>query len=97
MNIKYFELPLNSYKKNKNKPVAFVDIYQDNILIVSGDGQIFKVNKESFNKKNIVFKTMRSNIYDFINNPLIKKRGEFSIKSILIDQDQLYISFTSKY
>ncbi len=95
MNIKYFELPLNSYKKNKNKPVAFVDIYQDNILIVSGDGQIFKVNKESFNKKNIVFKTMRSNIYDFINNPLIKKRGEFSIKSILIDQDQLYISFTS--
>ena len=33
MNIKYFELPLNSYKENKNKPVAFVDIYQDNIFV----------------------------------------------------------------
>ena len=95
MNIKYFELPLNSYKENENKPVAFLDIYQDNILIVSGDGQIFKVNKESFNKKNIIIKTIKSNIYDLINNPLIKKKGEFSIKSILVDKDQLYLSFTS--
>ena len=95
MKIQYFELPLNNYKNSDMKPVAFLDVYMGYIFIVSGDGQIFKIKKNNFDDKNILIQKVNSNLYDLINNPLIKEKGEFSIKSILIDQNELFISFTS--
>ena len=45
--ITYYDLPLLNYYNSKAKPVGYIEKFNENLIILSGDGQLYKFSEES--------------------------------------------------
>ncbi|MDA8721342.1 PQQ-dependent sugar dehydrogenase [Candidatus Pelagibacter bacterium] len=73
---------------------GYIDFHEGNIIILSSRGILaFKKNIEN-TKEN--FQQIKNNINDFINIKQFKKRRGFSLKDILISNNQVFISYTKE-
>lgn len=94
-----WELPFLNYFESNKKPTAFIDDWQNNIIIVSGRGDTnfikIKELEESikFDKKLNMTK-IQNNLHDLIKDNNFFNRSWISIKDILISQNKIYLSFT---
>ena len=100
LKINKFEIPFYSHDLNE-KPVAYIDIYKDKLIIISGNGKILSLQLEDIKKNNIIFSILNSNIKDIIKNELFydirninKSSYQVSVKDILIHKNKLYLSYT---
>lgn len=73
---------------------GYLDFHLDKLVILSSGGIIAY---ESKNEKNILhFKQIKNNINDFIGREQFKKANWFSLKDLLIHNNQIYVSFTEE-
>ena len=76
------------------RPGGYIDVHQNKILIMSSRGII------SFTKnldQNSVFKQVKNNINDFINLDQFKKNNGFSLRDLLIYNENIFISYSEEH
>ena len=79
---------------NVNPGSAYIDFYNNNIFIVSSRGVLaYGTNIED---KNTKLKQIKNNIDEFIGLKQFKKSQSNSIKDLLIDNENIYLSFTDE-
>ncbi len=73
---------------------AYLEIYKNNLFLVSATGIIgrAKVNSEN----TIFFDQIRNNINEFLSLKEINKGNWFSVKDILLFQNKVFISYTNE-
>lgn len=74
---------------NNTPGTGYIDFYKEDILILSSRG-ILIFGK--FNE-NLLFQQIKNNINDFIDLPQFKKDKLFSIKDLLILDNEIYVSY----
>ena len=99
---KEWQLPFLNYYESNQKPTAFIDQWNDYLFIVSGRGDIIQIDFENIknNFKNIDdinVNKINNNLSSIIDDENFYGRSWISIKDLLIDNDDIYISYTKKY
>ena len=92
----YYELPLLDYYNSKGKPVGYIEKYYENLIIISGDGQIFSFDEKDIGKNKINLKRIKSNINEFSFFELINQQGEISIRDVEIFKEDIFFSVINK-
>ncbi len=72
---------------------AYIDIYEDDLFLVTATGQIAFTNASNLFSDKINMISIKSNIKDVIDYPEFYKSSPFGIKDILIDKNEIYISY----
>ena len=104
-NLNHFELPpffpgIGFDEVN----TAYIDFYKQNLFYVTKNGMFFLVD---LNDNELNFNPVKTNISNFLNEEFIEKNAsinyfnsytisKFGIKDILIDNDQIYVSYLSR-
>ena len=90
--INYYEIKI---KIEKKKPVGYLDIHNNDLIIVDGKGKIFYEKLKNVYSKNINFKNIETNIKEKfkIKNLDIQK---LLITDIFINKSLLFISYAFK-
>ena len=97
-----YQLPFPNYATQLAKPVGYIDQFNNYILVVTGNGRFFKINKKEITvikKQFIYFESIRTNIEDVIDKHDYKEfyePGFDSIKDILIFDNKIFVSHNSK-
>ena len=94
-------LPVPDYFSWGQKSVGYIDQYLDNYIFISGDGVIYYFKDEALTDSNLtlhnsikLFK-VDSNLSDFISAS-IKSSGKNSFKDILINTEEIYVSYVNE-
>ena len=88
-----FLMPLPDYYNWKQKSVGYIDKIDDDLIFVSGDGNIFISKDKNYeNKKKLDFNLIESNILDFLDQETTRP-GKISIKDILVKKNNILISY----
>ena len=77
---------------NKFPGSGFIDIYKNNIFVLSSRGVLVYSDDNNMN----IFNQIEHNINEFINLSQFKKGDWFSIKDMNIENGKIYISFTEE-
>tara|TARA_B100000989_G_C19511062_1_gene459082 strand:+ start:467 stop:1894 length:1428 start_codon:yes stop_codon:yes gene_type:complete len=88
---------LNIGKHNEARGSAYLDIMDDNLFLMSGDGILGYHDLNERRNVSIEFKTIQTNIEEFITYERFYQRSKFGIKDILVFNENLYISFIKEY
>ena len=72
---------------------AYIEIYKDDLFLVTATGQIAYTNTNDLLSDKIKMISIKSNIKNIINYPEFYKSSPYGIKDILIDENEIYISF----
>lgn len=77
---------------------GYIDIFNDNLIMVTGDGFLFKINLLEFEDKNTGFyaEIINTNLKDIITTPEFFKKSYFGIKDILISNEHIFLSFSNE-
>lgn len=96
ISLKKFYLPFKGYYENKGKPVAYIEQLNNDIIIVSGVGDVlyFKANDIQSNK--LKFNPIKSNLYENILDEEFKIKTRIGIRDILIHNNYVYLSYNKK-
>ena len=94
--ITYYDLPLLNYYTSKAKPVGYIEKFKENLIILSGDGQLYKFNESEIGSKTITLTKVQTNIKDFEFFKDIDHVGEVSIRDIEIHDNKIYFSVINK-
>ncbi len=84
------------FSKVIGKSTAYLDIYDDNLILGTATGLFFKINIQELDKENITPMKIDSNIFKFFNNKKYFLKSHHGIKDILIDNDNLLVSFSNE-
>ena len=80
---------------NKSYPGSgYLDFYFEKLLILSSRGILAYESKSEENIKN--FKQIKNNIEKFINHKQFEKNRWFSLKDLLIHDDNIFVSYTEE-
>ena len=95
MTLKYFPLMEGFYSgiHNKNTSSGYIDFYNDEFFIISSRGTL--AYSEDINNSNYL-KLIKNNIYEFIGIEHFSKNMWFSIKDLLIHDNNIFISYTEE-
>ena len=92
---KYF-IRFPPYVAFGDKPVAYIDVEDENIFLISGSGSLFHINKKDFLNKSFFVNKIKTNIEDVIKNNSIKESGVVSIRDIFLENKIIYISYVNE-
>jgi hypothetical protein len=98
-----FKIEKNNFKIKKYQnlllsslgPRAYLQIYKNNIFLITGTGSIMFANLNDFEKENIFFKKIESNFFDLVFRKYVNERTDV-VKNILIDNGVFIISYMKK-
>ena len=94
--LKKYKTEFLTYSKHEGSVGnSYIDTFEDNLILVTANGIINKINKSQFNTK-FTSEIISSNINKFIDQDLYSLDNYFGIKDILIDQEKLYLSFINE-
>jgi len=96
--IKKFKIPLLLVSKNEEfmtKGNSYIDYHKKNLFVVSGNGIFLYINVEEFEKKNSKLLVIPTNIKEIIKYDDFFINSKFGIKDILINENNIYISYTN--
>ena len=75
---------------------GYIDFHSNKFLILSARGVLgFHENIKDINN-NLIIKQIKNNINEFITLENFNKRGWFSLKGLLVDENQIFISYTEE-
>jgi len=91
-----YKIPLLEYYLFEDKPIAYLEVIDDYLITVSGDGYFFKsiINDELSILSN--FKKINSNLHEFEEYNKIVNPGWMSIKDVKVFEDNIYIAITEE-
>ena len=96
--IKKFKIPLLLVSKNEEfmtKGNSYIDYHKKNLFVVSGNGIFSYINVKEFEKKNSRLLVIPTNIKEIIKYDDFFINSRFGIKDILINENNIYISYTN--
>ena len=96
-NLKKFKTNLLVQGKwHRAKGTSYLAIDNDKIFLASGNGYFAYTSLDFFEKSEINFKTLKSNIKDLISLQDFYKSSFYGIKGILVKDNYVYISLTNE-
>ena len=91
-----FFLPFLDRNSWLKKPTAYIEIYQDTLWLVSGDGLILNANFSDFFTSKAKFKLVNSNFRQENKSNLLFDGGGHSVKDLYLDKNYIYLSYTKE-
>lgn len=87
-----YKIPLLEYYLFEDKPIAYLEVIEDYLITVSGDGYFFKsiIDDEQSSLSN--FKKINSNLHNFEEYKEIINPGWISIKDVKVFEDDIYVA-----
>ena len=76
---------------------AYIDYHQDKIFLTTATGQIVYTNIEDFELKNFTLKPIKTNIQKLIKYSEFFSSSGFGIKDILINNNNIYVSYIKEH
>lgn len=89
---------LNEEKKT-NRPRAYLSYNKDNIVKVTGNGNIFFTDRKLFgsNNSHIIFKKIPNNFKKkFLDDNSYREKHASIVKNVLVSKNKIYLSYLSK-
>lgn len=89
----------NSLFPSKNgisKNTTYVDVFEDDVFLVSGSGIFLKTPLKDIYSSKGNLSLINSNISDFVNYDEFYGQSWYGIKDIFIDQGNIYVSFSNQ-
>jgi hypothetical protein len=96
LNLSYFSFCCDELSRSQmgNKPFGYIEFYKNNLILVTGYGEIISINSNDFTSKKLFeFELVESNIKELINNNNIFEIDIEGIRGIEIHEDLLYVSY----
>ncbi len=95
-----WSVPFMNYYEGNQKPSAFIDQWSDKLLIISGRGDTNYINllnlEEVIQKSdNLIMNKIPNNLSELISDKNFHGRGWISVKDIMVDDNQIYVSYTN--
>ena len=84
------------FSKIIGKSTGYIDIYEDDLILVSATGLFFRINFKDLNKENLIPVKLNSNISNYFNKKEFYLKSHHGIKDILIDGENLFVSFSNE-
>ncbi len=84
------------FSKVIGKSTAYIDIFDNDLILATATGLFFKVNIENLNKEKFFPVKLNSNISDFFKNENFFVKSHYGIKDILINNEDLYVSYSNE-
>ena len=78
------------------KASAYLELYEDQVILVSKDAIISHFNISSFENKNFQSKIIKSNIKDIIVDDTFYIHGGRGIKDVLIDENKIFVTYSNR-
>lgn len=78
------------------KASAYLEIYEDQLILVSKDAIISHFNISSFEEKNFQSKIIKSNIKKIIFDDTFYTHGGTGIKDLLIDENKIFVTYSNQ-
>lgn len=82
----------DEYANTGAKPGGFLNSYKENIIIVSGSGEISRIKKPALNDKFFKRTKVNSNLFSLINKEEINNVDKISVRGVTIYKDEMYLS-----
>lgn len=80
-----------------NKPFAYVEVFENKIILVTGYGEIFYISSDELQNREFVdLNLINSNLKKKVNNKEIFQRSIDGVRGIEIHDDILYLSYMEK-
>jgi len=96
-NIRTFLLPFPSNHEWMMKAVAYLEQTNNEIIMASGHGEFFSLDKKDIGSDSLELTKIKSNIKDLIRNKEFYSSGFGGIRDLLILDNKILFSFTKKY
>ena len=80
-------------KHSTAQATIYLEQHNDNLILATGDGHFFFVNKYELDKNVIKFKKIKSNIHEIITDINFFTKSKIGIKDILINNNEVIITF----
>ncbi len=95
-----WSVPFMNYYEGNQKPSAFIDQWLDKLLIISGRGDTNFINLSNLeeaiqNSDNLIMNKISNNLSELISDKNFFGRGWISVKDIMVDDNQIYLSYTN--
>ena len=84
------------FSKTEGRSTAYLENYKNNLILTTATGLFFKIKEEDLNKKKITPIKIESNIFNFFKNKKFFLKSWYSIKDILIDDENIFVSFNNE-
>ena len=91
-----FKVPFLEYYVFDDKPIAYLEVFNKNLITASGDGYFFKSSIDNLSPKIDNFEKIPTNIHKFNEYVNIKSPGWLSIKDIKVNNNIIYVSITEE-
>lgn len=78
------------------KASAYLELYEDQVILVSKDAIISHFNISSFEEKNFQSKIIKSNIKNIIVDDTFYVHGGRGIKDVLIDENKIFVTYSNR-
>ena len=75
---------------------AYIEEYNDKILIVTGDGIFSYFYKQNLNQNSFDSITIPTNIKEIVKYSYFYEHSRYGIKDILVDENKLYVSYSNQ-
>jgi len=95
-NIRTFQLPLLS-RNQWMKPVAYLEQSKNAIIIGSGHGEFFLLDKKYIESEHLHLIKIKTNINDLIKNKNFYLNGPISIRDLLVVDNKIFFSFVKEH
>lgn len=91
-----FKVPFLEYYVFDDKPIAYLEVFNKNLITASGDGYFFKSSIDNLKPIISSFEKIPTNIHKFNEYTNIKSPGWLSIKDIKVNDNIIYVSITEE-
>ena len=93
---KYLFTGVTPWQYNLRKPVGYITEYEENLIFLSGEGDITYLAKKDLNEQNssLNLKYIKNNFKEIVQTESkIFKKGRESFRGIMINDNHIYISY----
>jgi len=96
-NLTKVHLPFNDYYSQGSTPVGFLEKSTDKIILATGNGFFFTLDKNDILNKRPRLSPLPTNFHEVISNRnFYSNNGSHSIKDILIKDGEILVSYTNE-
>ncbi len=89
-------IPFPEYNAFEGKPVGYIDINDDNLILASGTGEFYSTKISELNGK-LNVKKIETNLKKIIRDPQFFHYGKPSIRDIYIENENLYAGYIKTF
>ena len=74
-------------------PRAYIQYYNQNLFLINGNGDLFFISRENFEKRKLIFTKIKTNIKKIASE---NKNELIQVKDFLLNENYIYISYLNK-